>query len=403
MRRRRILSAAALGGLVPFLPGKARAQRLPALSGYRITRWQADPFARGSYSYLARGARLDQRRDLAAPVGQTLFFAGEATNSDHPSTVHGALLSGQRAAREVAGTGARRVAVVGLGAAGLGAAQALAAQGLEVTAFEARDRLGGRVWSDHALGVPVDLGAFWIHGAEGNPLTQLAQETGTRTIEAGFEPFYMFDHRGWTWDEDDVPDAYWDHMTEQSWAADLEDLSADAEEDGIGFGGPDLMLPDGYDLVFRGLQGAYETRLSSPVDEIRYDGLGVALTVGGTVSTFDAAVVTVSLGVLKADAIGFTPPLPAPKRDAIRRLGMGLMNKTVLRFERPFWDTRAGGFGYLAPEIGWFGLWLNLMPVVGAPILVGFNVGREARALETRSDDAQIAEALAVLAHMPRG
>jgi monoamine oxidase len=65
--------------------------------------WQDDPFSCGAYSYTLVGGD-NAARDLAAPVEQTLFFAGEATDSDgNNATVHGALASGKRAAREVLG------------------------------------------------------------------------------------------------------------------------------------------------------------------------------------------------------------------------------------------------------------------------------------------------------------
>jgi len=63
--------------------------------------WQTDPFARGAYSYVTVGGD-SARRTLAAPVEDTLFFAGEATDTTgEAATVTGALLSGLRAAREV--------------------------------------------------------------------------------------------------------------------------------------------------------------------------------------------------------------------------------------------------------------------------------------------------------------
>jgi monoamine oxidase len=53
-----------------------------------------------SYSYIPPGGG-GLRSELAAPIGDALFFSGEATNSERPSTVHGALESGLRAALEV--------------------------------------------------------------------------------------------------------------------------------------------------------------------------------------------------------------------------------------------------------------------------------------------------------------
>jgi monoamine oxidase len=63
--------------------------------------WHADPFARGAYSYVTVGA-MDAVRALATPVEDTLFFAGEATNSDGATgTVHGAIATGRRAAHQI--------------------------------------------------------------------------------------------------------------------------------------------------------------------------------------------------------------------------------------------------------------------------------------------------------------
>ncbi len=63
--------------------------------------WQTDPFSRGAYSYAAVGG-LDAAQALAQPIAETLYFAGEATNSDgYNGTVHGAIASGLRAAQEI--------------------------------------------------------------------------------------------------------------------------------------------------------------------------------------------------------------------------------------------------------------------------------------------------------------
>ena len=62
--------------------------------------WSADPFARGAYSYVTVGGRTARKR-LAAPLRDTLFFAGEATDDESAATVEGALRSGVRAAHEV--------------------------------------------------------------------------------------------------------------------------------------------------------------------------------------------------------------------------------------------------------------------------------------------------------------
>jgi monoamine oxidase len=71
------------------------------LIGAYMHDWQADPFSLGAYSYAAVGG-IDAARTLAAPVEQTLYFAGEATNSNgYNGTVHGAMATGNRVADEL--------------------------------------------------------------------------------------------------------------------------------------------------------------------------------------------------------------------------------------------------------------------------------------------------------------
>jgi monoamine oxidase len=86
------------------LLNQPRARLLKLLEKIHIYDWLADPFSRGAYSYLTVGADR-ARAKLAKPIQQTLFFAGEATDtSGQASTVAGALASGRRAAREVLAT-----------------------------------------------------------------------------------------------------------------------------------------------------------------------------------------------------------------------------------------------------------------------------------------------------------
>lgn len=73
----------------------------PPAAAY-VQDWQADPFARGGYSY-AKVNGAGAREALARPVARTLFFAGEATSVEESGTVGGALASGRRAAREALG------------------------------------------------------------------------------------------------------------------------------------------------------------------------------------------------------------------------------------------------------------------------------------------------------------
>lgn len=65
---------------------------------------------------------------------------------------------------------------------GLRAAGLLLAAGFKVTVLEARNRIGGRIQQNNELGVPVDIGASWIHGTRGNPFVALAEKAETTTV-----------------------------------------------------------------------------------------------------------------------------------------------------------------------------------------------------------------------------
>ena len=94
-RARESLSAA--------LPMYAREIRELFVAGY-FHEWQADPYSLGAYSYVMAGG-VGAQEKLAQSVDGTLFFAGEATESKgHHATVHGAMATGARAAREVLNT-----------------------------------------------------------------------------------------------------------------------------------------------------------------------------------------------------------------------------------------------------------------------------------------------------------
>lgn len=67
-----------------------------------LTQWHNDPFAYGSYATFSVNGSNDDCDRLAEPIGDQLFFAGEATYGKYLGTVHGALLSGEREANRIA-------------------------------------------------------------------------------------------------------------------------------------------------------------------------------------------------------------------------------------------------------------------------------------------------------------
>ncbi len=96
------------------------------------------------------------------------------------------------------------VIVIGAGMAGLSAARRLHDEGVSVVVLEARDRVGGRIWTDRSLGIPVDMGASWIQEVDENPIKELVDDWGVETMETDWDNIALYDHDGSNIDPDDV-------------------------------------------------------------------------------------------------------------------------------------------------------------------------------------------------------
>lgn len=124
------------------------------------------------------------------------------------------------------------------------------------------------------------------------------------------------------------------------------------------------------------------------VTKIQTGSKKVMVTVeDGTNFVADAAIITVPIGVLKANLIKFEPKLPQWKVDAISDLGMGNENKIALRFNNVFWPN-VEFLGTVAPTSYACGYFLNLHKATGHPVLVYMAAGRFADDLEKLSDES---------------
>ena len=403
------------------------------------TSWSSDPFCLGSYSVLGVGATPADRDTLAAPVDARLFFAGEATDSDNPSTVHGAQASGQRVAAEViaASEPGERIVVIGAGIAGLTAARLLADAGFEVTVIEGRDRVGGRLNTVRLAGwpVPVEGGASWVHDIAASDLDEQLTSLGVQVVPFDYEQALTVRSgrvvefetdavaeaidRAIDWAEDLERDTSLAEALERSGAA--EALGAEALEHFVqteiateygasaaelsawygtaeGGEGDDVLVLGGYGTLTDDLAAALDVRLSTTVTAIRRTDDGCTVGVAdGAAESADRVVVTVPVGVLASGTIAFEPDLPAEHTAAIGALRMGLLDKVWFRFEEVFWVGDELMWTRVAPgEL--FREWFNLEPITGAPVLLALHGADDARAAARLSDEELRRQALAALA-----
>ncbi|MFK3836143.1 FAD-dependent oxidoreductase [Microbacterium sp. NPDC087868] len=399
---------------------------LPAAS-IRST-WTSDQYAFGAVSFVPAGVGAETRSALARPVDDRLFFAGEATDEEAPATMRGAIASGERAAdelRDAAGDG-ERIAVIGAGLAGATAAARLNDAGFEVTVLEARDRVGGRVYSrvDDAWPLPPQLGA-WLFGEADADLVQ--------TLEA--EDISVVDLAGSLWRS---PDGDTDAVATESLTAAIATAQAapvdSSVADALVAAGVDTADPTVLALLalLATTSGAEAAKLSSwfapplppaepraardsllpfiehtldgvqvglnqPVTRLAYDDTGVSVRMGtGEALSFDRVVVTVPLGVLQEQGIEFDPPLPFANRGAISALAMGSIETVWLRWDEPFWNAEEAVWHTVGDDVG-IRTWINLLPATGENVLVGIVGGDAAARFSELGKDEAVTLALEAL------
>ncbi|XP_022981157.1 probable polyamine oxidase 2 [Cucurbita maxima] len=340
------------------------------------------------------------------------------------------------------------VIVIGGGIAGVAAARALHDASFQVILLEARDRLGGRIYTNYSFGFPVDLGASWLHGVcKQNPLAPLIGKLGLplyRTSEENsvlydhdLESYALFDMEGKQVPQelvtkvgqvfeavleeaDKIRDEYTEDMTVKRAFSIVFERRPELKMDGLahkvlqwylcrmeGWFAADAntislkcwdleeLLPGGHGLMVRGylpvintLAKGLDIRLGHRVTKVvrRYNEIKVTVE-DGTTFVADAAIVSVPLGVLKANTIKFEPKLPDWKESAISDLGVGVENKIILQFEQVFWPN-VEFLGVVAETTYECSYFLNLHKATGHSILVYMPAGQLAEDIEKLSDEA---------------
>jgi monoamine oxidase len=316
------------------------------------------------------------------------------------------------------------VIVIGAGVAGLAAAAMLTNAGVETVVVEARDRIGGRVYTHHEVGfeAPIELGAEFVHGMV-QPTLAIASAAGLLLAEiTGERPEA---------DYDPVMHALDAHRThDRTFAAFLDAIKPTADERAAATGyvqGFDAADParvgerwlavsetasaadhadhqfrfvNGYDAVPAWLASRLPPGaivLSTPVTHVDWRHGHVTVRAGRREMTARAVVCTVPLGVLLAGGIAFDPGL-----EAVIGLGSGHAVRVVFRFKEIFWEPT---MSFLFGRTAQFPVWWSAHPL-WAPLLTGWTGGPPAVSLAGRGAAAVADCALASLARhlrMARG
>lgn len=323
------------------------------------------------------------------------------------------------------------VVVIGAGAAGLAAGRRLLAAGRKVQILEAAGHIGGRCVTDRdSLGEPFDRGGSWLHCATINPLTPLAHAEGFSIVEDQHRPRHVMragrrltpaerddyiaaNNRGHAAiaaagasgrdvsAEEVLPEGEYRAQTGRvlSWIHGLDpdgistlDSARFVEAEG------EWLLREGLGSLIARLGEGLPVALDTAVRAIDWSGRSVTCRTDRGDLSAEAAIVTVSSGLLAAGRIAFRPALPDWKTTASEDLPMGLLNKVALRFDGGIPgledDLRASYFP--SDDIG-LGLRINYL---GSPLTLAFLGGRHAKAMEKAGFEASCAlvrEALTAL------
>jgi hypothetical protein len=187
---------------------------------------------------------------------------------------------------------------------------------------------------------------------------------------------------------------------EHDYAGDWSRLSAWHFDKGKDFPGEEALVTPGFGPILTCLASGLDLRLSEPVTALAPSRDGVEVTTRNGIHRADHAIVTLPLGVLQSGGIHFAEPLDQARQRAIDGLGMGLLNKCALRFDRAFWPVDKDWIDFLGPVEGLWADWTNYLPATGQPLIVGFNAARMADEVEGLDDRATTASALAALRAM---
>ncbi|HNN02766.1 MAG TPA: FAD-dependent oxidoreductase [Leptospiraceae bacterium] len=332
------------------------------------------------------------------------------------------------------------VIVIGAGISGLGAAVDLKKGGKKVIILEARDRVGGRQYTDRTWkNTSLDLGPGWITGIKGNPVTELAVKFKLKTAVQNDDSdnVVLYDPEG-----EEVSDEEWDKLDsdfdemmeelgeeseklekdvslgsliekymdkndfsekekikmryyvfdsiETDYAMDSSELSAKYWNSDDGFEGGDVIFPNGYDEIAQNLSKGLDIRLEHTVKKISYNDDGVTVETDQGTFKGDYALVTLPLGVLKKGTVKFDPPLPKRKQDAVNRLKMGVMNRLYLKFPKAFWPKEPELMNMYAKKREDYLDMMNFYHYLDKPILLFFTAGNDAVEKESLSDEELI-------------
>jgi monoamine oxidase len=316
------------------------------------------------------------------------------------------------------------VVIVGAGIAGLAAAQKLKQSNLSILVIEAKDRIGGRIHTDHTIApVPIDIGAELLHEP---PSRALTRELNIET-DAGLG-IHFYDNGKWR-NIEELPaleDLDWPTpkkqdepllqylerigLTRDKWPYELKLLEADtehlsrwstlatvlraSEKEDV----PDMRIKGGLSRLIEPFITGLDIQLNTVVTTIEWNQESVCLHIqDGPPILAKQVILTLPLGVLKARKISFSPELPAKKWQAIDSLGIVDAVKLIYHFAEPVLPENASALMLenQLPHFWWCSSG-NYKEFKGE-ILIGWATGDAARKLTNMGEEQALSTGISNL------
>lgn len=334
--------------------------------------------------------------------------------------------------------------IIGAGAAGLAAGRRLHDAGRAILILEARDRIGGRIWTDeHFAAFPIDLGAEFIHG-EKAVTHELVRAAGLHTLAAPRYPNLRWATAGparaqkdWSAAEQALISQLFaalhalptfavpytqqdrslaDHLRQQGFdgaalavadvllaqtcCATLETLSCadlirEQQVDHAGY--EEAHIGEGYSALLRWYSRDLPVRLRTPVQRVHWHRQGVTVVADQTSFTAERCLITVPVSLLQAGMIDFDPPLSVTKQQAIQALRLEPATKLIYRFREPLWDDELVFMAHTGVVARWW------TPGYGRPaanVISAFVTAERARQIDQLPEAAALALGLAELSQL---
>jgi len=312
------------------------------------------------------------------------------------------------------------IIIVGAGISGIAAAHELQKRGYSVLILEASHRVGGRAYTsrDTGFSTPTDLGCRWFQNTDDNPLIGIAESLGFKPQkELGGEYYVQGKH--WLGEEDaeDARDHIhknWQRVADFSeefdpvaaktlsstgrWQGlfrylfavntgrDVEEASTQDlnryEDNG------ESWFLDGMGTFIEKWSEGLPVQFNSPVKNISTRPYGILVEGKDFELRANAAVITVSAGVMKDQVISFSPPLPEWKQEAFEHITMGHLEIFGIEFAEKILDVEPNSYVYVQNADS-SAMEFYLRPD-GKEIALGFIGGKQGQALLDQGENAMV-------------